>query len=86
VCMYMLSTYCGLPAERKGLGARRLNPHHLQKGKAQRVRHPRNRCEARFRFGENRKNSPPADSAYRSFCCPGKSVVQKLTDELKGLA
>src|SRR6204780_175423 len=26
-----------------------------------------------------------SDSVYRSFCRPGKSVVQKLTDELKGL-
>jgi hypothetical protein len=34
---------------RKGLGARRLNPHPLQRGKTQRMRHPQNRSAARLR-------------------------------------
>jgi len=44
----------------EGLGARRLNPHPLQKGKTQRMRHPQSRIAARLKCGVRRKAEPPA--------------------------
>ena len=44
----------------EGLGARRLNPHPLQKRKTQRMRHPQSRIAARLECGVRRKAEPPA--------------------------
>src|SRR5271155_2511452 len=63
---YVSTRICGCRgAQRKGLRARGLKPHPLQKRKTQRVRHPKSRCVARLKFGGGRKFYPPAVSLCR---------------------
>jgi hypothetical protein len=52
------------PAEQKGWERGVLNPHPLQQGKTQRMRHPQSRIAARLECGVRRKAEPPAIQNY----------------------
>ena len=74
----------GAGDERKGLGARRLDPHPLQRRKTQRVRHPQNQFEARLKSGVRRKAEPPASFIGSHFALVDFDLAQPYTGSWRG--